>query len=38
LEVGYPLEVRGPVGGWFVWSPEQPGPIQLIAGDREWSR
>jgi ferredoxin-NADP reductase len=32
LEVGYPLEVRGPVGGWFVWQPEQPGPIQLIAG------
>jgi ferredoxin-NADP reductase len=32
LQVGYPLEVRGPVGGWFVWQPEQPGPIQLIAG------
>lgn len=32
LKVGDPLEVRGPVGGWFVWQPEQPGPIQLIAG------
>lgn len=26
------LEVRGPVGGWFVWHPEQPGPVQLIGG------
>jgi ferredoxin-NADP reductase len=32
IKVGDPLEVRGPVGGWFVWRPEQPGPIQLIAG------
>ncbi|TDU84155.1 ferredoxin-NADP reductase [Kribbella voronezhensis] len=32
LKVGDPLEVRGPVGGWFVWRPEQAGPIQLIAG------
>ncbi|QNE17140.1 oxidoreductase [Kribbella qitaiheensis] len=32
LKVGDPLEVRGPVGGWFVWQPGQPGPIQLIAG------
>jgi len=32
LKVGDPLEVRGPVGGWFVWKPEQPGPIQLIGG------
>jgi ferredoxin-NADP reductase len=26
------LEVRGPIGGWFVWRPEQVGPIQLVAG------
>jgi len=26
------LEVRGPIGGWFVWRPEQTGPIQLVAG------
>ncbi|MFI5707709.1 ferredoxin reductase [Kribbella sp. NPDC051620] len=32
LKVGDPLEVRGPVGGWFVWKPEQEGPIQLIGG------
>jgi ferredoxin-NADP reductase len=27
-----PLELRGPIGGWFVWRPEQTEPIQLIAG------
>jgi ferredoxin-NADP reductase len=32
LQIGDPLEVRGPVGGWFVWTPDQPEPIQLIAG------
>jgi len=32
LSVGDPLELRGPVGGWFVWRPEQPGPVQLIGG------
>ncbi|TWD83912.1 ferredoxin-NADP reductase [Kribbella amoyensis] len=32
LKAGDPLEVRGPVGGWFVWKPEQPGPVQLIGG------
>ena len=32
LSVGDPLEIRGPVGGWFVWKPEQPGPVQLIGG------
>jgi ferredoxin-NADP reductase len=32
LSVGDPLEIRGPVGGWFVWRPEQPGPVQLVAG------
>jgi ferredoxin-NADP reductase len=30
--VGDELEVRGPIGGWFVWRPEQLGPIQLVAG------
>jgi ferredoxin-NADP reductase len=30
--VGDELEVRGPIGGWFVWRPEQTGPIQLVAG------
>jgi ferredoxin-NADP reductase len=35
LRAGDRLEVRGPVGGWFVWRPEQPGragPLQLVAG------
>ena len=26
------LEVRGPIGGWFVWRTEQSEPVQLIAG------
>jgi len=30
--VGDELEVRGPVGRWFVWRPEQLTPIQLVAG------
>src|SRR5262244_3799282 len=30
--VGDELEVRGPIGGWFVWRPEQVMPIQLVAG------
>jgi ferredoxin-NADP reductase len=32
LDVGYPLELRGPVGGWFVWRPEAPAPVLLVAG------
>jgi ferredoxin-NADP reductase len=31
LAVGNPLELRGPIGGWFVWVPE-PGPVLLVAG------
>jgi ferredoxin-NADP reductase len=30
--VGDQLEVRGPIGGHFVWGPEQGGPLLLIAG------
>jgi len=26
------FEVRGPIGGWFVWRTEQYEPVQLIAG------
>lgn len=26
------LELRGPIGGWFVWRPAQSEPVQLIAG------
>jgi ferredoxin-NADP reductase len=37
FEVGYPIELRGPVGGWFVWAPDGPGatpgvPVLLVAG------
>jgi ferredoxin-NADP reductase len=30
--VGDRLELRGPIGGWFVWRTQQAEPIQLIAG------
>jgi ferredoxin-NADP reductase len=26
------IELRGPVGGYFVWEPEQGGPLLLVAG------
>jgi ferredoxin-NADP reductase len=29
---GDSVEVRGPVGGWFVWKPEDRGPVLLVAG------
>lgn len=29
---GDELEVRGPIGAYFVWTPERPEPVQLIAG------
>src|SRR5246127_4426419 len=32
LAVGDRLELRGPIGGGFVWRTEQTEPIQLIAG------
>jgi ferredoxin-NADP reductase len=32
ISVGDPIEIRGPVGGWFVWRPEQAEPVQLVAG------
>jgi ferredoxin-NADP reductase len=30
--VGDPIELRGPIGGWFVWQPEDPQPVLLVAG------
>jgi len=30
--IGDPVEVRGPVGGWFVWHPTGSGPVLLVAG------
>jgi len=32
LAVGDPVELRGPVGGWFVWHPGQPQRVLLLAG------
>lgn len=32
LALGDKLEVRGPIGRWFVWNPEQTEPVQLVAG------
>jgi len=32
LLLGDAVELRGPVGGWFVWRPDQPGPVLLLAG------
>jgi ferredoxin-NADP reductase len=31
-QVGDELEVRGPVGGWFVWTVSRGGPLFLVAG------
>ena len=30
--IGDPVELRGPVGGWFVWRLEDPRPVLLVAG------
>jgi ferredoxin-NADP reductase len=32
LAPGDELELRGPIGGYFVWEASLPGPLQLIAG------
>jgi ferredoxin-NADP reductase len=32
LAIGDAVELRGPIGGWFVWYERQSEPIQLIAG------
>ena len=32
VEVGDRVEVRGPIGGYFVWEPALGGPLLLIAG------
>ena len=31
LAVGDRLELRGPIGGWFVWRTQQTEPVQLMA-------
>jgi ferredoxin-NADP reductase len=32
LQPGDPLELRGPIGGWFVWRPEELAPNLLTGG------
>jgi ferredoxin-NADP reductase len=32
IEVGDLVEVRGPIGGYFVWEPALGGPLLLVAG------
>ena len=36
MELGDVLEIRGPIGGWFVWSPNPDAPVEqpilLVAG------
>ena len=32
LRVGDELELRGPIGGYFVWEPSDHSPVMLIAG------
>ena len=34
--VGDELEVRGPIGGWFVWDGDTP--ALLVGGGRAWCR
>jgi len=30
--IGDPVELRGPIGGWFVWDPADSQPVLLIGG------
>jgi ferredoxin-NADP reductase len=32
LQAGDQIELRGPVGGYFVWEPSRGGPLLLVAG------
>jgi ferredoxin-NADP reductase len=32
LRLGDDLELRGPIGGYFTWEPEEGGPLLLLAG------
>jgi ferredoxin-NADP reductase len=32
LEIGDRIELRGPIGGYFVWEPSRGGPLGLIGG------
>jgi ferredoxin-NADP reductase len=32
ITLGGSMEILGPIGGWFIWKPSQPEPVQLVAG------
>jgi ferredoxin-NADP reductase len=32
ISIGDPVELRGPIGGWFVWRPTDTQPVLLVAG------
>jgi ferredoxin-NADP reductase len=32
LRAGDEIELRGPIGGYFVWEPSERGPLMLVAG------
>src|SRR5437588_219496 len=32
LQVGDQIELRGPIGGYFVWEPSHGGPVLLVGG------
>ena len=32
LRPGDKIELRGPIGGYFVWAPSEGGPLMLVAG------
>ncbi len=32
LQLGDRIELRGPIGGYFVWEPDHGGPLLLVAG------
>src|SRR5262249_10565620 len=32
LAIGDVVELRGPIGGWFVWRADQAEPLQIVAG------
>jgi ferredoxin-NADP reductase len=36
LHPGDPLELRGPVGGWFVWRPGDQTPVLLLGVAAGW--
>jgi hypothetical protein len=38
LDVGDPLELRGPIGGYFVWDAADRRPVLCSVAGPAWSR